>query len=158
TGSSRTEGQTVARLKPYDHVAVIHNEFRGTTSSRTTAYASQATVYSRGTTTIHAITQIALDRHGFKEYPTTAAADTTSYTENIDSAYQAQASQRVESNRPENNARSSRRAEDSIRERMDRETAKQIAEANADFDRRYVNPLTRYDAYPADLRFSSTAD
>ncbi len=157
-GNSRTTGQTAAKLIPFDRVALIYNEFEGTAGSRTTAYASQATVYSRATTTIHAIKQISLDRHGFHDYPTTAAADTQSYTEGINSAYASQARDRVESSRPENNDRTSRRAEDNIRERMDRDTLKQLEEANDDFYRRFVNPLTKYDAFPGALHFSSTSD
>jgi hypothetical protein len=157
-GNSRTVGETVAKLVPHERVAVIHSEFRGTTAARTTAYASQATIYSRGTTTIHAIKQIVLERYGFRDYPTTAAAHTESYTENIDSAYAAQASQRVEASRPENNAQASRRAEDRIRERLDRETRKQLVDANKDFYKQFVNPLTKYDAYPALLHFSTTKD
>ncbi len=157
-GRLRTMGTTTAKLKPFDHIAVIHNEFEGRAYSRTTAYASQATIYSRATTTIHAIKQVSLDRHGFRDYPATAYATTQSYTEGIDSAYQSQASQRVESARPENNARASRRAEDRIRDRMDRESRKQLAEANDDFYRQFVNPLTKYDAFPADLYFSSSPD
>ncbi len=157
-GRLRTIGSMNAKLKPFGHVAVIHNEFQGNAYSRTTAYASQATVYSRATTTIHAIKQVSLDRHGFHDYPTTAYASTQSYTERIDSAYQSQASQRVEQSRPENNDRASRRAEDRIRSRMDRETRKQLAEANDDFYRQFVNPLTKYDAFPAELYFSSTPD
>jgi hypothetical protein len=157
-GSSRTVGPTVAKLKPFDRVGVIHNEFEGATYSRSTAYASQATVYSRATTTIHAIKQISIDRNGFHDYPTTAAASTQSYTEGIDSAYASQASQRVEASRPENNDRASRKAENNIRERLDRETRKQLDEANADYYRQFVNPLTKYDAFPGELHFSTTGD
>jgi hypothetical protein len=157
-GNSRTVGQTAGKLVPHRGVGLIHNEFRGTTSSRTTAYASQATIYSRATTTIHAIKQIALDRHGFRDWPATAAAYTESYTENIDSAYASQARDRVESARPENNANASRRAEDKIRDRMDQDTRKQLDEANQDFYKQFVNPLTKYDAYPPDLRFSTTKE
>jgi hypothetical protein len=64
----------------------------------------------------------------------------------------------VEASRPENNARASRRAEDRIRERLDRETRERVDEANGDYFKQYVNPLTRYDAFPGVLNFHTTAD
>jgi hypothetical protein len=125
-GNGRTIGQMAPRLVPFDQVGIIYNEFEGITYSRTTAYASQATVFSRGETHLRAIKQLSIGRRGFTDYPATAAAMTQSRTTGINSAYADIARQRVEQNRAANNAQASRQAEARIRRQLDERSGKQI--------------------------------
>jgi hypothetical protein len=157
-GTGRTIGKSVAQLVPYGHVGVVHTLFDGTTYSTTTAYASQATVYSSAETYIKGLKQISLNRRGFTDYPATAAAVTNSRTTGINSAYADIARDRVEQNRPSNEARAARQAEDKIRKRMDDNSRTQVEDVNNNYYNKYVKRLTDRDAFPAVVTFSTTKE
>ena len=166
-GSSRVRGSGTSTstvesiLVPHPRVAVIHNIMTGVTRLGSTAAGDNGvTVRSTSLTDYSAIKQLSISPNGFRDYPATARARTTSEIQSINPGgypYDRVRSA-VYERLPGNQRAAARRAEQRIRTKMDRNWSERTAEANKSFHSRFRKPLVDLGAFPSELRFSTLTD
>jgi hypothetical protein len=167
TGTGRTFGDIAARLVPSDAAGSIENIFEGLTYSRTTGMRGNITVYSRGVAEFQAVKPLFIDPLGFRTGPTTASADVSTTTEDVDSGCDVPllgsladriAWNQVEKRRGRSEYIASRRAEQRIEEQMDSGAAQRLDQSNRDYVQKVRGPLLARDAFPKFLNLRTTRD
>lgn len=165
-GMGRTVGNVQVRLVPDPHRATVETLLAGHTYTNTVGYNGPAIIHSRGTTQVSALKRIVFDANGPAEYPATAWANTNTTITGVDAnrggcigrIIERVASKRAAASQSEAEYIAGRHAEDRLRQRVNAESARTLADARANYFRKVRNPLLRRRAFPARLDFSTSGE
>jgi hypothetical protein len=166
TGTGHTVGSVDVQMQPNRSVALLDLFLAGSSNSRTVGVNRSALIYSTGLTTFSASKRVWFDEQGMHAAPSQATAKTNSQITGVGSSaggirgciVTRAASKRAPQSKGQAQQIAARHAEARIEERLDSETAEQIAATNRDFNTKLKDPLRRVQTYPASLNFSSSAD
>lgn len=165
SGTGDTRGKMVLKLRPNPNQARMEMQFGGQTMSSTVGVNGPATIRSSGVTNFNARKLLTLDERGFKAGPATAAATMSTQITGIGAGggggmrgriTQQTVRDRVYSGKPQSDAIARQHAEDRVRTQFDAKIARQLAESNASFRKKYRQPLEQERAYPRKLDFHTS--
>ena len=159
SGNGHLSGKITVELVPSEDSAKLDTLLAGVVSSRTVGQNGPATIYSNGATAIAGRKRIVIDDKGFASYPATAAANTNTTVTGIGGSglVQRVASRRVGEQKSQAERIAADHAADRVRLRMDKQVNDQMAEAHANFQRKFRNPLLRKRELP-DMKFRTTSE
>ncbi len=159
SGTGRLTGTVTAELVPSKTSAMFDTMLAGRVHSRTVGLNGPATIYSNGATALAGRKRIVLNQEGFLVYPATAAANTNTRVTGIGGSgiVQRVASRRIGEQKPQAERIAADHAADRVRARLDQQVNPQIAQANANFQTKFRQPLIRRREYPQ-IAFQTTAE
>ncbi len=158
-GDGRLVGEVTVELVPSDTHAELDIMLKGLVNSRTVGYNGPATIHSNGATAVAGRKRIAIDHQGITSYPATAAANTNTRVTGIGGSglVQRVASRRVGEQKSQAERIAADHAADRVRARMERQINEQMAEADANYRSKILNPLMRRRELPA-IKLHTTAE
>jgi hypothetical protein len=161
-GVARTIGATETGLARHNDFGVIDVMFFGVTHSDNVGYHGPVTIFSRATTGLGACKRLWLDANGLSAHAAAAAAETSVDIDAIQSRKDRRIIERMawrKAGKQQALAEciASRRAEDRLSQRIDRQTAEMLEKVNQQYVDKFQRPFTERKLFPQDLRFSSTS-
>lgn len=157
-GTGHAVGQLTMRLVPCEEVALIDTYFTACVDSQTVGYNGPAVINSSGHTELQGVKRLWISDQGFSSHAAVSDANTRSTITGIGGrpAVQRAASQRAGQQKPQAEAIAAQHAAQRLNERMDRESAENLARANERYASRFRDPLTERNVFPAELKYSTT--
>ncbi len=161
-GATHTRDQhRTTTLLPSNDGAILYMKLTGKAYSETVGYHSPVTLRSHGVTNFTGYKQIMLDQYGMHSGAACATACTSTTIDSIcvcgGRLVQRIATRKVYQSKPEGEAIAGEHAAARVRKKVDELTAENLVEQNNSFHEKIIDPLMKWNAYPA-LRFSSTPD
>jgi len=157
-GDGHMRGEVAVELVPSDASATLDIMLSGLVNSRTVGQNGPATIYSNGATAVAGRKRVILTDAGVASYPSTAAANTNTRVTGIGGSgiVQRVASRRIGEQKRQAELIAADHAADRLRERMDAQINRQMAEAHANYLKKVKHPLIRRREFPdINLRTSS---
>lgn len=159
-GTAHMTGGTTLRLVPDQNAARFNLLLAGTAISNNVGYNRGVTICSTGVSNLQACKPLWMTEAGLSSSVATATGTTSTTINGIDGGggnlRQKIATRRVYESKPEAEAIASQRAADRLQRSFEAEAAPMVADANRRFVERFKTPLTRRNAYPDQLVFSTT--
>lgn len=160
-GTARMTGRTTLSLLENPHAATFNILLGGTAVSRNIGYNGPVTVHTTGITSISGSKQLQMTADGLVGYRASANARTNSTIHDICARcglIEKVAWRRAGEQKAEAQAIASGRAAARVAAQMDREAGGLIAEQNANYREKFVQPLQKRNAFPQVMNFSTTTD
>ena len=160
SGTGRTVGRLAVQLVPSEDKAMLETTLVGTTTTRTVGVNGPAAVYTDGTTQILGSKRIVIDENGLASYPAKAKATTKTKITGVGAKsrmVQKIATRKVYEAKGEAEAIGSDHAAARVRQRVEKQSADQLGQAQWQFNEKFRNPLMRRREFPS-LEFSTTKD
>jgi hypothetical protein len=160
-GTAHTVGHITLRTFPNNRTAAMALVMNGHASSNNVGYNGPVTVCTLGYTSLSATKNLFFDRNGLHPQPTIAVAHTNTTITDLSARLriiERIGERRAAETKPQAEAIASQRAEGRLARRIDSQSASELARANREYHNRFRLPLLRRDAFPEDVRFSTTAD
>ncbi len=159
-GTGHTVGRVTVKLVPNPLMAILDTYFIATVESQSVGYNGPAIICTTGTTELEGIKRLWITDQGINAHPAVSDAQTSSVITGIGSTkgraiVERIASRRADAQKCEAEAIASEHAECRVNERMDRESAGKLEQANQRYADRFRTPLTERNLFPAELRFST---
>jgi hypothetical protein len=159
-GTGHTVGKVIVKLAPNNLMAILDTYFIATVDSQSVGYNGPAIIHTVGTTQLEGIKRLWITDQGVNAHPAVSDAQTSSIITGIGSTkgraiVERIASRRASAQKCEAEAIASEHAECRVNERMDRESAGKLEQANQRYADRFRTPLTERNLFPAELRFST---
>lgn len=160
-GTARMTGRTTLALIENPRAATFNILLGGSAASRSIGYNGPVTIHATGLTSIAGSKQLQMTADGLLGYRAAASCRTNSHIHDICAKcglIEKVAWKRAGKQKGEAEAIASSHAAARVAAQMDREAAGMIAEQNERYIEKFRKPLLRRNAFPEDLRFSSTRD
>ncbi|HEX5105684.1 MAG TPA: hypothetical protein VFV87_17815, partial [Pirellulaceae bacterium] len=160
-GTARMTGHTSLAFLDNPRAATFNIFLAGTAVSNNVGYNGPVTVYTSGVTSISASKQIQMTADGLVGYRSGARCATRTNIRDLCAncgLIEKIAWRRAGEQKAEAEAIASSHAASRVAGQLDGETGGLIAEQNANYQRRFKQPLVRRNAFPERLVFSSTSD
>jgi len=165
-GTGRTEGHVSVALIPDPEKAVIETRLSATNNSRTTGYNGPALIYTRGKTSLEGVKRLMADADGVRSSPAKSEARTSTRFTGFGSTkngfvgrfVERIAARKAPKEKYASERVAERHAERDLNERLDEEAGEFVERGNREFLDKFRNPLLRRDAFPAQLKLSTTSD
>lgn len=161
SGSGRTKGKVDVVLVPNPLKGIFDTILTGTANTNTVGYNGPAVIRSRGTTQLAGRKRVTMDGNGYGSLPATARANTRTQVLGVSAGGRMAtnvAQGRVAGSKGASEAEASRHAEQRLRSRMDEESRKNLAKANASFNDKFRHPLQRMREFPEIFNFATQTD
>jgi hypothetical protein len=158
-GTARLTGGTTLRFVPDSNVARFNLLLAGTAVSSNVGYNRGVTINSTGVSNLQASKQLWMNEQGLFGALANATGQTSTTINGINAGgrlKQRIATKRVGQSKGEAEAIASQKAAARLRQSFEAEAGPMVADANRRFMERFKTPLTRRDAFPEDLKFSTT--
>ncbi len=159
-GTAHMTGGTTLRLVPDPNVARFQLLLAGTAVSNNVGHNRGVTICSTGVTALQACKNLWMDEAGLFSSVATANGRTNTTITGIDGGggriRQRIATNRVYDSKPQAEVIASQRAAGRLQRSFEAEASPMVADANRRFMERFKTPLTRRNAYPEDVSFSTT--
>ncbi len=160
-GTARTTGRTLVELVPNDRSARFDIRLVGQAASNNIGYNGPVTIHSTGLTNINGHKVLVMNADGLYGYGATANCATSTNIYSIQSCcrlIEKLAWNRAGQQKGQAEAIASSHAAGRVAGQMDAEASDLIADTNRRYAERVKEPLTARDAFPRQLRFSSTTE
>jgi hypothetical protein len=160
-GTAHLVGNTSMAFVENPRAATINIIMGGTAWSNNIGYNGPVTIFTNGVTSLSGSKQIQMTSDGLVAYRAGGNARTSSHIRDICARcglIEKIAWRRAGQQKGQAEAIGSSHAAGRLAGQMDREVGVLVAEQNANYQRRFKQPLARRNALPEALRFSSTSD
>jgi hypothetical protein len=159
-GTAHTVGQATAKPAESDRFGIIDTTLMATAESNTIGRNGPVYIYSNGTTRIGAIKRLWIDENGLFSLPASSNAVTSTTICDIQSIKGRQLIERVAWKKayqqmPEAEYIAARHAEARVNQRIDERGVQSLEETNANFQKKFRQPMVDHKLMPEDLKFSS---
>lgn len=158
-GSGRMTGIVSLDLVPSADVAALDITLSGNTVSRNVGRNGPVTIFSNGNTSVNARKQLTISAAGIASQPARASCRTSSRVSSVranSNIVRQIAWNKIGRSQGQANSIASRRAESRVRQQVDGQVAELTEQANLIFEERVRKPLTRRDAFPREVKTSTT--
>ena len=161
TGTAHTVGRTSVTLYPDEQVAAFDIILMATADSQSVGRNGPVCIYTTGKTCIGACKRVWMEAEGLFSHPAISNAETSTTINDIVAKRQIIeniAWKRAGEQKGEAEAIASQHAQWRVNERVDKQSAEMLAQANHDYQKKFLRPTTERKVFPQLLQFSTTKD
>ena len=158
SGTATLVGDVTGRATESDSAATIAIRLTGTARSRNVGYNGPVTIHSHGNTAIRATTKVLIDEAGVRYAKPLVSASTNTVIDSICAScklVRKVAWKRASGSKSEAESIASSKARQRVYSRVNSQAGDLVADADANYQKRFRTPLLRWDAFPAKLLFTS---
>ena len=162
-GTGRTVGQSTVALVPSSEFGVLDIHLSATNTSQNVGYNGPVCIQTSGVTGISACKRVWINSDGWFAHPAVACAETHTTIQCISAMNGRQmveniAWRRAGKQQSEAECIASQHAEQRVNERVDRQSADMLQQANESYEKKFHRPLAERNVFPQTLNFSTTAE
>lgn len=163
---THTVGSVSTEFQPSAANGVLRSMMQGTAYTNATTHAGPAIVYANATTALNGSIALVIDEYGVKAKCATACADTSICFSGFGSTkcgivgriVTKAASRRAPKQRAQNEQEANVKAAQKLAQSLDEQAEDQVAKLNQKYLDNVRLPLVRYNAFPQQVRVSTTSD